>query len=363
MRQHMKIAAIAASVFLAAAAPAVGVDAATPNDTARFLAGMPPSAESPLTPLTKDPAWQQHAKFFDYVFRQLEQRQLSKIRAWARTNLNASRPTVFYMFSGPDFLYADAFYSKATTYVLSGLEPIGSIPNLVKVPLRKIGGTLRNVESSLNSIVRLSFFKTKNMKSDLRAGPLNGALPILYVFLVRSGKTIHDVSLVKLDEQGAADSDSDGASDKTARGVKIVFAGGDGEAKTLYYFSTNLENEGVNGSGFLKLFCEKLAPGDSLIKSASYLLHSDNFSRVREFLLANSAVMLQDDSGIPLSDFDPKKWRLFPFGRYLSPIAIFHRKYQSKYAELFRKARPIDFGIGYRWRPNESNLLLIVKLP
>jgi hypothetical protein len=27
----------------------------------------------------------------------------------------------------------------------------------------------------------------------------------------------------------------------------------------------------------------------------------------------------------------------------------------------FSKARPIDFGIGYRWRPNESNLLLTVK--
>ncbi len=26
---------------------------------------------------------------------------------------------MFYMFSGPDFLYANAFYSKAKTYVLA----------------------------------------------------------------------------------------------------------------------------------------------------------------------------------------------------------------------------------------------------
>ena len=32
---------------------------------------------------------------------------------------------MFYMFSGPDFLYADAFYSKASTYVLGALEPVG----------------------------------------------------------------------------------------------------------------------------------------------------------------------------------------------------------------------------------------------
>jgi hypothetical protein len=35
--------------------------------------------------------------------------------------------------------------------------------------------------------------------------------------------------------------------------------------------------------------------------------------------------------------------------------------YQARYAALFRNARPIDFGIGYRWRPNQSNLLQAVK--
>src|ERR1700716_4548126 len=130
MLQPVKIAAVTAVMFFAAASLARAADAVTANDTALFLAGMPPSADSPLTPLTKDPAWQRHARFFDAAFGQLEQRQLSKIRAWAATNLAAPRPTMFYMFSGPDFLYADAFYSKATTYVLSALEPVGAIPDL-----------------------------------------------------------------------------------------------------------------------------------------------------------------------------------------------------------------------------------------
>ena len=124
-------------MFLAAALPVRAADTVTADDTARFLAGMPPSADSPLTPLTKDPSWQRHAKFFDTAFGQLEQRQLSKIRAWADANLAAPRPTMFYMFSGPDFLYADAFYSKATTYVLSALEPVGSVPDLTQIAARR----------------------------------------------------------------------------------------------------------------------------------------------------------------------------------------------------------------------------------
>ena len=281
------------------ALPGRAAETVTANDTARFLAGMPPSAESPLTPLTKDPAWQHHARFLDSAFAQLEQRQLSKIRSWADANLAAPQPTMFYMFSGPDFLYANAFYSKATTYVLSALEPPGSVPDLTKLPPGGLGAALNNVEHSMGSILNFSFFITKLMKLDLRAGQVNGTLPILYVFLARSGKTIRNVSPVALDGKGAAYFANENAGRNATHGVRIVFAGGDGEQKTLYYFSTDLSNSGVKSSGFLK-FCETLAPGDSLLKSASYLLHAGNFSTVRDFILANSATIIQDDSGIPL---------------------------------------------------------------
>ena len=56
----------------------------------------------------------------------------------------------------------------------------------------------------MSSILSFSFFITKQMKVDLHAGQLSGTLPILYVFLARSGKTIRDVSPVALDDKGAA---------------------------------------------------------------------------------------------------------------------------------------------------------------
>jgi hypothetical protein len=362
MLQSVKMAALAATMLLAAAMPARAADTVSADDTARFLAGMPPSAGSPLTPLTNDPSWQRHARFFDAAFAQLEQRQLSKIRTWAATNLAAPKPTMFYMFSGPDFLYADAFYSKATTYVLSALEPVGSVPDLTRLPRDGVGAALYNVERSMSSVLSFSFFITKMMKVDLHAGQLNGTLPILYVFLARSGKTIREVSPIALDDKGAAYFANENPGRNATRGVRIVFAGSDGQERTLYYFSTDLSNNGVRSTGFLK-FCETLAPGNSLIKSASYLLHSGNFTTVRSFLLANSATIIQDDSGIPLAYYDPRKWRFFPFGRYAGPIAEFPGKYQQQYADLFRRSQPMDFGIGYRWRSFESNLLLSVRLP
>jgi hypothetical protein len=214
----------------------------------------------------------------------------------------------------------------------------------------------------MSSILNFSFFITKHMKTDLRAGQVSGTLPILYVFLARSGKTIRDVSPIALDDKGVVHFSSDDAGKNATQGVRITFVGSDGVERMLYYFSTDLSNSGVQNSGFLK-FCQTLAPGNSLIKSASYLLHAGNFTTVRNFLLANSATIIQDDSGIPLGDYDPKKWRFFPFGRYAGPISEFPGRYQASYAELFRRSQPMDFGIGYRWRSFESNLLLSVRLP
>ena len=162
-------------------------------------------------------------------------------------------------------------------------------------------------------------------------------------------------------QTGAVQTGEGGGKTNTPRGVRIMFSGKDGVEKTLYYFSTDLSNSGVKSSGFLK-FCETLAPGNSLIKSASYLLHSGSFTTTRDFLLANSAIIIQDDSGIPLGNYNSKKWRFFPFGHYAGPIGEFPGRYQQSYAELFRRAQPMDFGIGYRWRTHDSNLLLAVRL-
>ena len=118
----------------------------------------------------------------------------------------------------------------------------------------------------------------------------------------------------------------------------------------------------MKNSGFLA-FCEKLGVGDALLKSASYLLHRQSFARARQFLIERSRSIVQDDSGIPMFAFKPDEWQLDLFGKYLGPIGTFPEHNQPKLRQLYQQGKPqkLDFGIGYRWRPNESNLLLAVK--
>ena len=97
------------------------------------------------------------------------------------------------------------------------------------------------------------------MKADLHAGQISGTLPILYVFLARSGKTIRSVTPVALDDKGAAYFANENPGPNAVRGARIIFAGSDGVEKTLYYFSTDLSNSGVKASGFLKFCCDARA--------------------------------------------------------------------------------------------------------
>lgn len=364
IRTLKRSVAVLAAMLLAATASAHAqtTTAATADDNARVIAGMAPSAGSPLEPLTRETAWQSHAKYFDKAWTGLEQRQLAKIKVWSAKNVTARKPVLFYMFSGPDFLYADAFFQGASTYVLSGLEPVGKVPDLAALPPRALGAELRGLQQSLNSVLSFSFFITKKMKTELRDGRLTGTLPILYTFLARSGKTVKETVLVTLNPDGTVTPAAGETPKGASPGVKITFSSAGGADQTLYYFNTDLSDHGLKTSGFLA-FCKGLGEGDSFVKSASYLLHSDNFSMARSFIVENTATLVQDDSGVPLRFLDEKDWRISPFGRYLNPISIFPRKtYQPQMRDLFAKrAQPLDFGVGYRWRPKESNLMLAVR--
>ncbi len=348
--------------FLALAPGLVrAADGQASDDIAHFLAGLPPSASSPIEPLTADAGWKKHAEVFNADWKTLENKQLAEVRNWSSANLKQSQAVLYYMFSGPDYLYANAFFPHAKTIIMAGLEPSGAIPELGDITARSVSSEVTAIRSALGNLLKHSYFITSQMGSQLSRPKLSGTLPIIYVFLARSEKTIHDVSLVGLDQEGKLHPLDEPGFVPASKGAKVVFAGSDGEERTLYYFKTDLSNKGVPNSGFLK-FCESFGQGDAFVKSASYLLHTPGFSEVREFLIKNTVSLVQDDTGIPLKFLSDNEWQLHAFGTYLAPIRQFAHAQQPKLVELFKKNShgPLNFTVGYRWG-KPSNLLLAVK--
>ena len=335
-----------------------------PNDTARFLAGMPLPKNSPLEPLTHNPAWQEHAANFEQAFAKLYLRQLQKLQSWEQTyvpEVAQPLPVAFYMFSGPDFLYVDQFFPKASVYVLCGKESMGPPPDPLRI--EDMAAALHTLEEAMSSSLRYSFFITKDMKVDLEHQQLNGTLPILYVFLARGDKSINDVTYGSLTENGTFEPSRPGHGGTP--GVRIKYTDNrSGDQQTLYYFTTDISDGGIGSNpGFLR-FCDHFGVGGSLLKASSYLMFESGFNRIRDFILDHSKIIVQDDAGIPLSYFNRDKWSLRVFGNYIGPIEIFKKFYQPKLAELFQTSNPppLTFNYGYRWNYKESHIIVAQRL-
>jgi hypothetical protein len=313
----------------------------TLDETAQFLSGLP--VKGPLEPLTQNDAWRNHANTLDEAWFKKEYHQLTPIRAWMAANADEyynSTNTAYYMFSGPDFLYAHAFFPNANTYILAGLEPVGQVPDLSRLNPEALGGELSALRASMHTILQTHYFITKDMRTDL--GRVGGTLPILYVFLARRGCTVLDTTYIKT----------------PAEGVKITFVHR-GPKQTLYYFKTDLSG---GKSPFLS-WCAAQGPGLSLLKAASYLMHGEGFAGVRNFLLERSRVIIQDDSGIPLRSFT-KGWTVNCYGRYVPHAEMFGKFHQPDLAAIYAKDPPpseLGFAFGYHWQPDRGLLMMAIR--
>jgi hypothetical protein len=341
-------------------APSAQSSLPPPDDTARFLAGMPLDKNSPLAALTEDPAWQEHSAFFEKAFAKLNTRQLMKLRKWQDTYLPASKENfsvAYYMFSGPDFLYLDQFFPNASTYIMCGKEALGPPPDPLRIT--NLSAALHNLEYAMNSSLTTSYFITKDMKVDLQQQNLNGTMPILYVFLARAGKSINEVAYVSLDRGGAVHESRPGAGGTP--GVRITYHDQrSGRAQTLYYFTTDISDGGITANPGFMSFCDHFGVGASFLKSSSYLMFESGFGRVRDFILDHSQLIVQDDSGIPLSSFNRSKWNLRLFGTYVGPIELFKQHDQPALHDEFSTSNPppVTFGFGYQYNFHKANLIV-----
>lgn len=312
---------------------------------------MPVSAGSPLARLTLDPRWIAHANAMNAAFAKLDQLQLSNIRTWAAEFLapvtRFSR-TCLYFFSGPDFLYVDTLYPDCTTYVLVSLEPAEPIPALESVPPELLLNTLQTIEASLNTLVKVGYFQTQELRDYLQRSQLKGVLPIIFVCLACTGKEILALDYASL----------------AGRGVKISFLDpATGGQKVLYYLSADLSDSGLKTNQAVLRYCDSVAPTNSFVKADSYLLHQNEFNIARNYLLRVSASILQDDSGIPVRYFSSDKWTLRFFGSYTGPINLFRNFYQPDLSQYYAASvpKPLTFGFGYQWNPHDATLILAAR--
>lgn len=336
-----------ALMLCAAACANQACGASTPQQQAEFLAGLPVSSGGPLAELQKEPAYGVHSEKLSEKWNYCRKARWEAMQSWARKNLShkSARGVVRYLFGGPDFLGAHAFFPNADTLVLGGLEPVGSVVPPESLAPAALATSLAATREAISTALFAGYFVTREMNAQLRQGNFWGVLPMLYAQMALTGNRIISVEAVR---------------PFGSPGVRISYQRGWRRPQTLYYFQANVAN-GAECGRFLS-WLGSLGDGASYLKAASYLMHGDGFSQVRSFLLATSALVVEDDSGIPFRHFDQGRWKLKVFGEYTNPI--FSGYYQNDFRDAYAtgiNAGPLPFGAGYQVISGKANILLATR--
>ncbi len=338
---------------------------------ARMLAGFEIDPAGPLASVAARASAKEHREKFASEWGSFEGKRLRPIAQFHSRELGTVEPSsgpLFYPFSGPDVAYAMAFFPAATSIVMTGLEPIGDVPDISQLDDVTLDASLDQLRSSLRSILALSFFVTREMDSDLRRTKLSGVTPIMMLFLARHGFQINAVQPLILDAEdrlcpvNAASVNELKSKDARIPGVLIRFQKpGETTVRSAYYLRTDLSDAGLSRRSHYLRFVESFKPKATLVKSASYLLHFKEFSMLRDHILRHSPIVLQDDSGVPLKYYG-EGWEQRLYGRYVGPIPVFRHRYQREMNDAYdRAALPLGFGIGYRYESHQSNLQLFIR--
>lgn len=328
------------------------------DSTAKMIAGLKAPASAGFTP-EQMAEWKNHARSTDSEWKHLKGRYLNKVDLWASEHVKdaAKDGTAFYPFGGPDAATLLAVYPSAREYILIGLEPAGKLPASIDGYTPEYWSGVRQ---SLRSAVALGFFKTEEMEEDFSGDGVGGITPVLLLYIARSGFTVEDVEAVRISPRGGLVAAPDAPPvGREARGVTVFFADAGGHHRKLTYLGLNLSNTVKKRPDAMR-FLQGLHSVNTLLKSASYLMHKSYFSTIRGVILAQSDVVVEDDSGIPFRFFHQDQWDVQLFGTYLEPIKLFSVWQQDdlKDAYLAPEVQPLGFGFGYRFKPDTSNLLL-----
>jgi len=360
-------ATVAAPVAAAPASPTYDVRA---TGTAQLLAGLPPTpGDAVIDRLAATAAWQSHSKIMQQDWAKVKQR-LAEMEKWRDQELkiaDAGQKTLLYPFSGPDYLNAATLFPTHKQYVFFSLESPGRLPDLAGLTEPQFARVLEHTRLAMRDIFQRNYFITDYMSKQLGTDLFKGTVPVMAIMMALEGKRIVRIEAVDLFPtltKQYADPHANRPG-KRLSGARIDFVDAKtGFAQQLSYFSLDAADKALE---FYPAFIETIGrnkPATGFLKSASYLLHDQQFKKTRDMLLASADTIVQDDTGIPYKYFPKTSWQVKLYGQYARPIRSLSYGDQPDLHAAYAaqtKPEPLNFPFGYHWKNGKSVLLLATR--
>ena len=335
--------------------------------TAQILAGISPNPPDPaLKRLVDTDAFKEHQQWMTSSWNQVSHR-IQTMDAWRSQEIKvpgAQKKTLLYPFSGPDFVNAYTFFPDHARYVFFSLERPGTLPDLESVTLVQFGKMLQDVRSAFHDIFERNYFITSYMTKQLTTPWIRGTVPVMATMMALMNRRIIRIEPLDLfpDLTRAYDVPDAKRPPVLMRAVRVEFANPNGAgAQQLYYVSLDATDKALDYYPEFLSWVSQYKPATLLLKSASYLLHDNQFSKTRTMLLDSADVVVQDDTGIPYRYISQEPWQVKLYGRYHKPIRPMKYGYQKDLEAAYisrPEQAPLPFPFGYHWRGQQSGLIV-----
>lgn len=336
------------------------------NSTAKLLSGLSPMYPGHIA-FSETEAWKGHSAHMKAAWAKMSERQVATMTAWRDGAVSKTCPTgktLLYPFSGPDFFNAYWLFPDCETYVMFGLEHIGDIPDLERMNEAQFARMLADVRLASTDFFSRNYFITENMSRQLRTAQLRGVIPLFMIPMALSGVDILRIRPFEFPAMVRTIAAVHGRPMRQLKGITIEFRSpGSSVTRRVHYFTVDATDKSLAHYPEFMTFIRSLGSTTTFIKSASYLLHSNEFRQIRTALLDQSGFIVQDDSGLPYPMLEARGWKMRLYGRYGVPIPPFQGAYQVSLDRAYKAqlSSPLPFTFGYQFhdaRDERSNVMV-----
>ena len=299
--------------------------------------------------------------------------------------------TVVYPFGGGDLSTALVAFPDATEITTISLEAAGDVRIIETIKMGTLAADLGTVGDDIRRLYRSAYSATKSLQADSRKSTFPGTL--MFAF---AGLALHNMEPValryfdiqpdgslkyltggELDQRSAEyEATKRGktppskithywyAHDSAFGNVEIQFrprGATKAPLRTYRHIVQNLDDPHLKADDRVLAHLRAKGKVAVMTKAASFLLWYDDFTMVRDYLLANIAWMVSDASGIPPSYAEPAGYEQITYGEFVGPyFTIDPKNTRTEFIRLWKAQpkRPLPFRFGYPDSNKHAHLMV-----
>ena len=339
-----------------------GFASARPVDSlARAYAGLPDPRQPTLNSVPEAGAAYRQA--VDKSWTAYRSRTGQPAATWAAKHITpAAGGTVFYPFAGPDLVTVAQLFPEADRYVLVAMQP--AQPPLDPLQLSEAArrNFYRKFSSEWQKFGRLGFFRTNDLDADVRDKQARiGLTTTLMAFAVRLGYEVIEVSPISLNPETGEFEPLVNARTEVWNSVRLTLSRA-GKTVRVDYVRMDLSNSYLESHESSRVWMARMTRHPVFLKAASHLPQNSGFSIIRDAIVMNAPLLVQDETGIDYRELG-KIGDVALYGHFERPHPLFNPKSQQSLAAAYRVSKisgELPFSFSYQ-KASSQRCLQVVR--